>query len=327
MIGRIRALCLVATTFGLVACGSSSTSGVVAPQPTATGTFRPGGASFPPENYRVVNGSPGIGSVDVYLYPQGNLRPPVPTYTNVAFGTITPFVAEVAGIYTMDVLRTGAAQTSTPIISSSGVNPVPFQAPQGETTSANASLVISGTGLNGTRAIQLFVEPFETAGQSALVVHHTSPAATIVSASGPIGIGIYSAATFPPGTSLTALSAQPTAQLFSFSFIQNPNAIPAPNSSVPGMLFVTPFPVSPFPAAVGFAVGLPTTSTNANGPLASLIANAALSETANENSPYANQNAITNDTAETFGAATHISEFLIDADQNGNVGLIGTVDP
>lgn len=293
------------------------------PSPTATPKTAPGAEIL---RFRVVNGSPGTGNVDVYLYPTGSLRPSAPTFGGVPFGAITPYIGEVAGQYTMDVLRAGAVQTAAAIASSTVVN-YNIQLGPTQVNSGNASLVISGTSLNGTRAIQYFLEPFESSGRSALVVHHASPAATVVTFTGPIGIGVYSAAAYPPGTLASAIRVRAAKQLFALRFMQNPQAVALPNAVVAGMFYIAPFPVAPLPAAVGFAIGLPSTETAEDAPLASIVANAALSETASENSPYPAQIALVNDTSQTVAAGRHVSEFLIDADQNGNVGLIGTIDP
>ena len=303
-------------------CGSSS-SVTALPQPTATPSgVAPGGTS---QQFRIVNGSPGSGAVDVYLYLVSNVRPTAPAFANVPFGTITPYLREAAGTYVVDFLRAGALSTSPAILSFSFLNNTIGPA----TNSMNRTLVISGTSLNGSRAIQYFLEPILPAGRSALVVHHASPAANVVTAMKPIGIAVYSATTYPQGTAFTAIPPRATKQLFTLTFQQNPQDVPIANTPTESgeIYFLTPFPAAPLPAAIGFAVGLPSTSTVANGPLATVIANAALSETANENSPYTNQNAISNDSSETVAGGVHISEFLIDADQNGNVGLIGTIDP
>ena len=309
---------------GLIGCGSSSSAPTL-PEATATpSTIAPGSMS---QQFRVVNGSPGTGAVDVYLHIAGAVRPVLPAFANVPFGGITPYVREgVTGTYVADFLRAGALSTS-PAIASFSQYSVVLQPSQID--SMNRTLVISGTNLNGTRNVQYFSEPFEPAGRSALVAHHASPAADVFTAMKPIGIGAYSTSVYPPGTASTSITPQATKQLFTLTFVQNPSEVPLPDTptSTGTMYFLTPFPVAPLPATVGFAVGLPSTSAVTNAPLAGVIANAALSETANENYPYAGQNALTNDALETVPPGTHISEFLIDADQNGNVGLIGTIDP
>ncbi len=321
MIRLCCALAVLPIACGLIDCGGSSFSAPPAPQPTAMSTT----LTPPVLNFRFVNGSPGTGNVDVYLYQQGGLRATVPTFSNVSFGSITPFAAFSYGFINMDVLRAGATPTSLPILSQANLTQL-----VGDLTGTiiRRSVVLEGTPISGTRIVGEFPEPAEEPGQSALVIHHASPAANILTKAGPIGVGIYSAATYPPGTVSSAISAGATQQLYSFSLTAyNAIATPLPNTAGGGFIFITPFPIAPFPSAVGFALGLPSTGTTANAPLTSVVANAALSETANENSPYPNQNAISNNTTEIFASGTHISEFLIDADQNGNIGLTGTVDP
>ncbi len=305
----------------LGSCGSSSTTPVT-PEATATPTGVAPGTNT--QQFRIVNGSPGTGAVDAYIYPAGGIRPAAPVFASVPFGAITPYIRQVAGAFVVDILRAGAVSTQTAIVHFSFVgNGIGTGYPKINT------LVVSGTNLSNTRNIQYFLEPSETAGESALVVHHASPAANLLTAQNPIGIGVYSTGVYPPGTAAASIAPRATQQLFTLTFQQNPAAAPLANMPTvgAGAYFLMPFPAAPLPAAVGFAIGLPSTSAATNAPLASILSNAALSETANENSPYAGQNALTNDALETVPAGTHISEFLIDADQNGNVGLIGTVDP
>ncbi len=324
MFVTVRPIYFITLALALNACGSNST-GPVSPQPTPTATT-PSAPSPTDIRIRVVNGSPGTGNVDIYLYVQGNLRPLNPTFSNVPVGGITPYVTEMAVSITMDVLRAGAVQTSAAIKSATNVTQQSFPP---NVSSGNNSVVLEGVALNGSTGIDDFLEPIEQPGQSALVLHHASPAANLATGGNPIGVATYSAAQYPPGTLPAAIPASATQQLFSFSLgtgssIATPQT---PNTAGGGFIFVAPFPVAPLSSTVGFALGLPSASAAPNVPLTSVIANAALSETANENSPYAGQNSITADSTETVGPGTHLSEFLVDSDQNGNFGLIGTVDP
>ena len=318
--GRCFAIAVVASLV-TVGCGNSPVTTIPPPATTPP-------TSFPmAQQFRIVNGSPGTGIVDVYIYEQGAARPATPTFANVPSGTITPFTALPAGLFNMDVLRAGAVPTSVAIATAADVTQQTLQVAPPTPSSPNYSLVIEGTALNGTRAIESFNEPYEQPGESALVIHHTSPAANLLTLTNPIGVGVYSATKYPPASSSAAIALADTRQLFAFSFIAGNQTVPLPNMSVGGYIFLTPFPAAPLPTAVGFALGLPNASSTANAPLKSVIAAEALSQTAPANTPYANQRAIAGDAAETIGAGTHVSEFLVDADQNGNIGLIGSLDP
>jgi hypothetical protein len=173
--------------------------------------------------------------------------------------------------------------------------------------------------------VQNFIEPTETAGTSALVVHHASPA--INASINPVGIGVYQ----PSGTATPAAAA--ISQSFSFALASAPTGSPgtsgpATNGTVSGgEYFISTIP-STFPSPLGFAAGTPGTT----GSLTSVAASATLSglatnlNTTGSGYPSLAQS-LAQDTGNTVPAGAHISIFAIDSLQYAPGILIGTLDP
>jgi hypothetical protein len=251
---------------------------------------------------RAVHASPDAGPVDIYVY-TGSARPSTPTVAGATFPQITGYLSVPAGTYTVDVLAAGAASTTTPV------------ATEQVTVSGDTqySVVVGGKVKAGTLRFVNFVEPQETAGQAAIIVHHASP--FVQSLVAPVGVGIYD---------VTAAGGQPplasaTTQLFTFSLASTSG--PAASGSVSGgEYFLAPLP-SGLPVAIGFAAGAPGTTS-----LASVAVSATPSQLASVlTQPTSAQATLAADTSSAFPSGAHLSVFAIDTATSAE--LIGTLDP
>ena len=297
--GIVRALAALAAASGSLALGAcSNSSAPAAPFQTATATPTQTG------QVRAVHGSPDAGPVDIYVY-TGSSRPSTPTVAGATYPQITGYLTVPAGTYTIDVLApAGTASTTTPVASEQ----------VSVSAGAQYSVVVGGKVAKKTLQFVNFVEPAETAGQSAVIVHHASP--FVQSLVAPVGVGIYNVATAggkPPAASATT-------QLFSFSLAAASG--PAASGSVSGgEFFLSPLPSSGLPAAIGFAAGAPGTTH-----LASVAVSATPSQLASVlTQQTAAQKALAADTSSAFPAGAHLSVFAIDTASAAE--LIGTLDP
>ena len=190
---------------------------------------------------RAVAGSPDSGPVDVYVYASTGSQPAIPIIANLQYPGISAYVALPTAPYTVAIDKAG---TTTQLATESL---------GGTTTGTHLTIALAGQVATTTLQIQNFIEPVETAGTSALVVHHASPA--IAAAGNPIGIGVYQAI----GDATPTTSA--VTQAFSFSIA--PGATGAPGTSGPatdgstssGEYFISTIP-STFPTPLGFAAGV-----------------------------------------------------------------------
>lgn len=278
----------LAPALTLAACNTSVTAPRATPTtgPTTGPTAAPGSAQV-----RAVHGSPDAGPVDIYVYPQGSTIPSAPALSNVSYPAVSPYLSIPAGSYTVSVFAHGAASSGTPV------------ATENVSTNAGTQYSIAVAGEVGNKTLQFvnFVEPVETAGQSALIVHHASP--LVQSIVNPVGVGYYDPGA-PPSTSPP--SPANTKQLFTFSL--NPVSGPAANGQVSGgEFFVSPIPTGLTPSGnIGFAAGAPS----ANGqPLASVATSATLAQLFPSGLP----------------ASGHISIFAVDTTVGAQ--LIGASDP
>jgi hypothetical protein len=292
----VRALALAAAAGGSLALGAcSNSSSPAAPFQTSTPALT--------GQVRAVHGSPDAGPVDIYVY-TGSSRPSTPAVSRATFPQITGYLTLPAGTYTVDVLApAGVASTTAPVAS--------------EQVSVSAgtqySVVVGGKLASKTLQFVNFIEPQETAGQSAVIVHHASPVVQSIVA--PVGVGIYDvakAAGKPPLASATT-------QLFEFSLTANSG--PAAGGSVSGgEYFLSPLPGG-LPAAIGFAAGAPGKTS-----LASVAVSATPAQLASVlTQQTAAQKALAADTASAFPAGAHLSVFAIDTPSAAE--LIGTLDP
>jgi hypothetical protein len=279
--------------------GSSSTP----PQQAVVGTF----------STRVVNGSPDLGPVDIYIYSSTGSQPAQPIIANLQYPGISNYVAYPAGTYTIAIDQAG----TTTQLGSAQLG--------GTTTGEIVTTAIAGQVANSTLQLQSFIEPAETSDQAALIVHHASPA--LNSAISPIGIGAYAA------TTSAAPSATATTQLAKFSIASTGGTTfassgPATSGNVvSGEYFVSPLP-STLPSPLGFAVGAP----GASGTLAAVSTSTTLSGLAANLSTMGygltpNSKTLAADTGNTLPAGAHLSVFLVDSTSSGPGILIGTLDP
>jgi hypothetical protein len=259
--------------------------------------------SPPNAQLRAVHGSPDAGPVDIYVY-SGSSRPSAPTVAGATFPQITGYLSVPAGTYTVDVLApAGVASTTTPV------------ATEQVSVSANTqySVVVGGKVKAGTLRFINFVEPQETAGTSAVIVHHASP--VVQSLVAPVGVAVYNVATAggkPPVPSATV-------QIFSFSLAANSG--PAASGTVSGgEFFISPLP-NGLPAAIGFAAGAPGTTTLKS--VAVSATPAKLASVLTQQTPA--QATLAADTTSAFPAGAHLSVFAIDTATSAE--LIGTLDP
>lgn len=249
---------------------------------------------------RAVHGSPDAGPVDIYVYTQGGTRPSTATVAAATYPQITGYLTVPAGAYTIDVIApAGSPSTTSPV------------ATENVTVSPNTqySIVVGGTLAAKSLQFVNFVEPAETAGQSALIVHHASPYVQNA-LGGPVGVGVYNSASAAPA-SIT--------QLFSFSLTGTSG--PAASGAVSGgQYFVSPLP-SGLPTAVGFAAGPPA----AGGNFTTLITATPSQLAAGLKNPTAAETTLAADTTSAVPAGAHISVFAVDTTSAAQ--LIGTLDP
>jgi hypothetical protein len=283
----ILAVAASALTLVLGACSSHST-----PSPTPT----PAAALV-----RAVHGSPDAGPVDIYVYARGTTRPSTPTVSAAAYPQITGYLSVPAGTYTVDVIApAGSPSTTTPVASES------------VTVSSQVaySIVVGGKVANKTLTFVNFVEPTESAGQSALIVHHASPFVQ-GAIGGPVGVGVYDASQAAP-TSI--------AQIFAFSLTTPISGPAASGTASGGQFFLSPLPSS-LPAAVGFAAGAPASGGN----FTTLITATPSQLASVLNNPTAAEQALAADTSSAVPAGAHVSIFAVDS--ASAAALIGTLDP
>jgi len=276
-----------AAALALGACSSSSS-----PSPPA-----PKFASV-----RAIHASPDAGPVDIYVYK--GTRPSTPTVAAATFPQITNYLKVPVGTYTVDVIApAGAASTTTPVAS------------EQVTVSANVQYSIAVAGKVAASTLQFvnFVEPAESAGVSAVIVHHASP--TVQSIVNPVGVGIYDAA----AAAGAAPAASATTQLFTFSLTGTSG--PAASGDVSGgEYFLSPLP-SGLPAAIGFAAGTPGSTS-----LGSVAVYATPSQLASVLTQQTTaEQTLAQDTTSAFPSGAHLSVFAIDTASSAE--LIGTLDP
>ena len=233
----------------------------------------------PATELRIVHGSPDAGGVDAYVYAQGKTRPSKPTFSANAYPQITAYSDFAPGTYTVDVISpAGSASTTTPIATKT----------ISLLSKTQYSVAIAGEVANKSLQFLNFVEPAETAGTSALVVHHASPL-TQTLIGGPAGFGVYDASQPIPAS---------VAALFTFSVSPGTSGPAASGAVSGGEYFLTPIPSS-FPTQIGFAAGTPAGTSFAP------VATATLSTLASGlASPTAAQTALAGNSASTCRPAT-----------------------
>jgi hypothetical protein len=276
-----------AASLALGACSSSSSP--TAPTPKFA-------------QVRAIHASPDAGPVDIYVY-KGS-RPSTPTVAAATFPQITNYLKVPVGKYTVDVIAPAGSPSTTAPVASEQV-----------TVSANVQYSIAVGGKVAANTLQFvnFVEPAESAGVSAVIVHHASP--TVQSIVSPVGVGIYDAAAAAGG----APAASATTQLFTFSL--TPTSGPATSGNISGgEYFLSPLP-SGLPSAIGFAAGAPGGAS-----LASVAVYATPSQLASVLTQQTSaQQELAQDTTSAFPSGAHLSVFAIDTASNAE--LIGTLDP
>jgi len=148
---RIVALFTVPLALSIAACSGGS-SGVVG------NTIGTGGQAA---NIRFVNGSPDIGSIDVYYQLTGAAAPSAPaspSSTNVAYAVVTPFIAEPPTAGTVLVRVAGSGSSSAVIDSLSC--PIPQMA-----TNAKYTVAIAGIGAGNHKCLLFQDFDYNTAPQ------------------------------------------------------------------------------------------------------------------------------------------------------------------
>lgn len=277
---------VAAASLALAACSSSSTP---SPSPTPA-----------PAQVRAVHGSPDAGPVDIYVYKSGTSRPSSPTVGAAAYPQITNYLSIRPGTYTVDVIApAGSPSTTTPVASESVT----------VSSRTQYSIVVGGQLANSTLQFVNFVEPAETAGQTALIVHHASPFVQNA-LNAPVAVGVYDASQPVPATLPT---------LFTFSLV-NPSG-PATSGNVSGgQFFISPLP-NGLPAAIGFAAGPSAASGNFT-----VLIHATPSQLASGlKNPTSEQTELAQDTSSAIPAGGHLSIFAVDT--KAAAQLIGTLDP
>jgi hypothetical protein len=268
----IAAIAASALTLALGACSSHTT---LTPTPS-------------PALVRAVHGSPDAGPVDIYVYAQGAARPSTPTVAAAAYPQITSYLSLPPGAYTVDVVDPAGSPSTTAAVATENVT---------IRSKVAYSIVGGGKVANKTLTFVNFVEPTETAGQTALIVHHASPFVQNA-LDGPVGVGVYDASQTAP-TSI--------AQLFGFS-LTTPISGPAASGGVSGGQFF----LSPLPS--GLPTAFTTLITATPSQLASGLKN-----------PTSAQQTLAADTSSAIPAGAHVSIFAVDTTSAAQ--LIGTLDP
>jgi hypothetical protein len=248
-----------------------------------------------------VHGSPDAGPVDIYVYAQGTARPSTPAVSAAAYPQITGYLSLPPGAYTVDVVDPAGSPSTTAAVASENVT---------VTSKVAYSIVVGGKVANKTLTFVNFVEPTETAGQTALIVHHASPFVQNA-LDGPVGVGVYDASQTAP-TSI--------AQLFGFS-LTTPISGPAASGAVSGgQYFLSPLP-SGLPTAIGFAAGPPASGGN----FTTLITATPSQLASGLKNPTSAQQTLAADTSSAIPAGAHVSIFAVDTTSAAQ--LIGTLDP
>jgi hypothetical protein len=300
----VRSAVVAFAGIALASCGTGGTSTPVAPVQQAANTF----------SLRAVHGSPDAGPVDIYVFASTATQPTTPTVPNLQYPGITPYLSLPTGTYTVVIDKAGTStQIATETITA-------------KTAAQQLTSVVAGTVANSTVQLQNFVEPTETAGTSALIVHHTSPA--VNAAVSPVGVGVYAA------SSAAAPAAAATTEVFAFALalgsLTTPGLSgPAPSGTVSGgEYFLSPLP-STLPSPIGFAAGAPGTLGGALGSVATSTTLSGLGTALNTAgyglSPL--ETALAQDTANTVPAGAHLSIFAVDSTSTPPGILIGTLDP
>jgi len=292
------ATALAVFSLALSACNSSTNSAPVV-RPTATPT--PTAAPSQTASVRAIHGSPDAGPVDIYVYAKGGSRPASPTVPAATYPQITGYLTLPVGTYTIDVVAPAGAASTTAAVATENV-----------TVAANVqySVVVGGKVANQTLTFVNFVEPAETAGQTALIVHHASPFVQNALA-GPVGVGVYNAAAAAPAS---------IPQIFSFSLSTTTSGPAASGAVSGGEFFLSPLPGG-LPAAVGFAAGPPASGGN----FTTLVTATPSQLASGLKNPTTAQQALAADTSSAVPAGAHISVFAVDTAAAAQ--LIGTLDP
>ena len=293
----------VAAFFALALSACNGGNPSLTPQPGQTFGF-----------VRSVHGSPNAGAVDIYVYPTGLPLPSVPSFSNVRYPAITPYLQLAAGNSTIAVYPQGQRGTAT--LSES------VQVISGEHITAAVTGIFGGT--NNNLGVTNFIEPPTTPGQASITVHHASPSQVTPPNPNPIGVGIYDS-TGP---------ASANTQLFVFSYTSGTSGPAASGTVSGGQWFLSPLPTTGIPAEIGFVAGQPgAASPVAGGSLATVDTAATLQQLAT-NSASGFQNAtLAGNAQNTFPAGGHLSIFAVDRNSGGNTAglpggtLIGTLDP
>lgn len=318
---RVRSIAILASlVLGVSACDLDS-GGSKPPPPDGGPTGAPGGQA----QVRAVHGSPDAGPVDVYIYATSASLPGSPTISNLRYRAISNYVNVSSGAYNVDIYPQG--RRANPVIPTESIN---------VNSGQQVTAAVTGEVAKATIGFTNFVEPAETPGQAALIVHHAAPILTGVANLDPIGVGYYDANVAGGGNPSNGNIpvAAITKELLAFSNLPSPSGAaiasgPAPSGQAPvdGEFFVAPLPAN-LPTAIGFAAGSPVSD---GAPLASIIASALPTQLAT-NTTLPNST-LQNDTSERLPAGAHLSIFAVDNTTATNgatpppVTLIGTLDP
>jgi len=279
---------VAAASLALGACNSSSNTN---PFPTPT----PVAAQV-----RAIHGSPDAGPVDIYVYAAGKSRPGTPTVAKAAYPQITGYLSVPPGTYTVDVIAPAGSPSTTAPAATENVTVA---------AATQYSIAVGGQLAKHTLQFVNFVEPAESSGQTALIVHHASP--YVQSAVSPVGVGVYDASQPAPAS---------IPQLFGFSLSTSTSGPAASGQVSGGQFFLSPLP-SGLPAAIGFAAGIP-----AGGGNFTTLITATPSQLATPlQNKTASQQQLAADTSSAIPAGAHLSIFAVDTKNAAQ--LIGTLDP
>ena len=298
LLSRFSLLCAaVPLIVGLAACNGGNPT--LTPPPGQTFGF-----------VRSVHGSPNAGAVDIYVYPTGLPLPSVPSFSNVRYPAITPYLSLAAGNSTIAVFPQG--QRGTPTLSES------VQVLSNEHITAAVTGIFGGS--NNNLGVTNFIEPPTTAGQASITVHHASPSQVTPPNPNPIAVGIYDATG----------NANTNTQLFTFSYTSGTSGPAASGAVSGGQWFLSPLPGVGIPNEIGFVAGQPGA---ANGPLATVDTAATLQQLATNCAPGFQNATLAGNAQNTLPAGAHLSIFAVDKNNGGNSAglpggtLIGTLDP